>query len=262
MNVLVFIKEIPNSNNVKIDPKTNNLIRSNESGRINPFDLYAIETALNLKDKYGAHVSVISMGPPSFMTSLREALAMGVDEAYLLSSRAFAGSDTLATAYTLAQAVRKIKEADVLLFGLKAIDADTGQVPPLIAEELGLVHLTSVSEIKDLKEDTIDVKRVTDTAVETVRVGLPVVLSVLETENQVRYMSPRRIKNIMQEEITVWNEADLDCDNERIGMKGSPTIVTDTYIPETKSREVKFLEGNVEEAVSELIYNLKERHLI
>lgn len=264
MRIVVFIKEIPTSNTVKIDPKTNNLIRRGEQGRINPYDLHAIEAALELKDTYGGTVRVISMGPDSFKMSLREALAMGADEAYLLSSRAFAGSDTLATAYTLAQAVRTMGGADILLFGLKAIDADTGQVGPLVAEELGLPQVTSVNQLVRLDKinQTIDVSRLTETKSETIRSSYPIVLTVDESINKERYMIPGRIKDVMHEVITVWNEVDLNCDPNRIGMKGSPTIVTDTYVPDTAARKVTMLTGTPQEAASELFTLLKSKHLL
>lgn len=264
MRTIVFIKEIPTNNKVKIDPKTNNLIRSGEQGRINPYDLHAIEAALQIKDQYGGKVSVVTMGPESFKMSLREAIAMGCDDAYLLSSRSFAGSDTLATAYTLAQAIHKMGGADILLFGLKAIDADTGQVGPLVAEELNLPQVTTVNEFIaiDKKNKTIDVSRLGETNNEIIRSNYPIVLTVDESMNTPRYMSARIIKDIMNQEITVWNENDLDCDINRIGMKGSPTIVTDTYVPEEAARSVVMLKGNAQEAAKSLIKILEEKHLL
>ena len=261
MKVVVFIKEIPNTNDVKIDPKTNNLIRSNQSGKINPFDKLALETALQLKDTYDAHVSVVSMGPDSFKTSLREALSMGVDDAFLISSRAFAGSDTLATSHTLSKFVEYTKDADILLFGLKAIDADTGQVAPLVAESLGLPLVTSVNKIQSVDKDSILVERTTENTIDTIKTSLPIVLSVSES-NKPRYMHPKRIKNIMQEEITVLNEVDLNCDLDKIGMSGSPSIVTDTFIPTDDGRHVQFLEGTAKEAAEKVYQILQEKNLI
>lgn len=264
MNIVVFIKEIPVSNNVKIDPKTNNLVRGQEEGRINPFDENAIEAALQLKEEYGGMVSVVSMGPPSFERSLREALAMGVDEAYLLSSREFAGSDTLATAYTLAQGVRKIEDVDIMFFGLQAIDADTGQVGPLVAEELNIPQVTSVDEIRaiDQENKTIDLVRSTETEREVVRTSYPLVISVGDTINEPRYLSPLKIKEAVNKEITVWDEKDLACNADRIGIAGSPSIVTDTYIPEEAAREVRLLEGSPQEAAEKLLAILREKHIL
>lgn len=264
MKIVVFIKEIPLSNNVEIDPKTNNLMRSGEQGRINPFDEYAIEAALNLKERYGGTVSVVTMGPDSFKMSLREALAMGCDEAYLLSSRAFAGSDTLATAYTLSQAVKKIGDVDVMLFGLKAIDADTGQVGPLVAENLNVPQITSVSEIRNINQNkkTIEAAITSETEKQIVKTSLPVVISVNDDMDAPRYLSPLRIKHVMSETITVWDENDLACDLSRIGTKGSPSIVTDTYIPDTKARSVTMLEGTPQEAAEKLMKILKEEHIL
>lgn len=264
MNIVVFIKEIPLSNNVQIDPKTNNLIRTNQEGRINPYDMHAIEAALELKEKYNATVRLVSMGPEGFKSSLREGLAMGCDEAYLLSSRTFAGSDTLATAYTLSQAVRKMGDVDFMLFGLKAIDADTGQVGPLVAESLKVPQITNAVKIEniDQKASTIDVSRLTETHVETVHSSYPLVISVDESINTPRYMSPLKIKNIMKQEITVWDEHDLACDIEKLGMKGSPTIVTDTYIPKDEGRKLTLLEGTPAEAAETLVNILKEKHVL
>ncbi len=264
MRIVVFIKEIPLSNNIKIDPKTNNMIRSGEQGRINPYDLHAIEAALDLKERYGGSISLVSMGPDSFKMSLREGLAMGCDDAYLISSRAFAGSDTLATAYTLAQIVRKIGGADVLLFGLKAIDADTGQVGPLVAEELDLPQVTMVSAINNIDKEhqLIDITRKTEKHTEVIRTQYPIVLTVDESMNTPRYVIPRLVKHIMNAEITVYNEVDLDCDVNRIGMAGSRTIVTNTYVPETVARQVTLLSGTPKDAASELIQILKEKHLL
>lgn len=264
MKIVVFIKEIPISNNIKIDPKTNNLVRSGERGRINPFDEYAIETALQLKEKFGGTVSVVSMGPDSFKMSLHEALAMGCDYAYLISSRAFAGSDTLATAYTLAQAVRQIGDVDLILTGLKAIDADTGQVGPLVAEELNIPQITNVSSIIDLdaSKQTIDVKRHLDDTRELVRVSYPLVMSIGDEINEPRYLSPLGIKTSMQQTITVWDENDIHCDLERIGIKGSPTIVTNTFIPEPSVRQMTMLEGSPAEAAEQLLNILSDQHLL
>lgn len=264
MKIIVFIKEIPLSNNIKIDPKTNNMIRSGEQGRINPYDEHAIEAALDLKERFGATVSLVSMGPDSFKMTLREGLTMGCDDAYLLSSRAFAGSDTLATAYTLAQAVRKMGGADILLFGLKAIDADTGQVGPLVAQELDLPQVTMVTDVKHVDKDKqlIDVTRMSEKHSEIIRATYPIVLTVDESMNTPRYLVPSRIKHIMDQDITVYNEVDLNCDSSRIGMAGSRTIVTNTFVPETAAREVTLLTGTPQEAASELIKILKEEHLI
>lgn len=264
MNIVVFIKEIPLSNNIKIDPKTNNLVRRGEQGRINPYDEHAIETALQLKEKFGGSVRVVSMGPDSFQMSLRETLAMGCDEAYLISSRAFAGSDTLATAYTLAQAVRKMGDVDVLLFGLKTVDADTGQVGPLVAEELDIPQITSVSGIVavDLEKKTLDAVRTTEHEKEVVRASYPLVLTVGDDMNDPRYILPTRIKQALQQEITVWNEVDLACDPERIGLKGSPSLVTDTYVPEEAARQLTMLEGSPMEAAEQLLNILREKHII
>ena len=264
MKIVVFIKEIPISNNVKIDPKTNNLVRSGIRGKINPFDEYAIETALQLKEKFGGTVSVVTMGPESFKLSLHEALAMGCDDAYLISSRAFAGSDTLATAYTLAQVVRKIGDVDLILTGLKAIDADTGQVGPLIAEELDIPQITNASGIVDLNTDnqTIDVKRQLEVDQEVIRVSYPLVMSVGDEMNTPRYQTPLGIKKSMQQEITVWNEQDIECDQNRIGIKGSPTVVTESFVPEASVRQMTMLEGSPAEAAETLLNILSERHII
>lgn len=264
MKIAVFVKEIPINNNIKIDPKTNNLIRSNQDGRMNPYDEHALESALTLKEKYGGSVTLISMGPENFKNTLYDGLAMGADNAYLLSSRAFGGSDTLATSYTLAKAVEKIGGADLLLFGVKAIDADTGQIPPLVANELNLRQVTNVSDILDVDtiNKTITLEYTTEIQKVTIKTKYPLVISVDDSINTPRYQSALNIKHVFDKEITVFNEDDLDCDKNRIGMAGSRTIVTDTFVPKASSKNVVMLEKTVKDAASELVSILKEKHLL
>ena len=161
MNIVVCIKQVPDSTNVRINPETNTLMREGVASIINPFDAYALEEGVRLKEKHGGKVTVISMGPPQVEAALREAISLGADETVLLSDRAFAGADTLATAYTLAAGIRKLGGADLILMGRQAIDGDTGQVGPGVAENLGLPHVTDVRKIESIDaEGTIDRKSV------------------------------------------------------------------------------------------------------
>lgn len=262
MKIVVFIKQIPASNEVKIDPITNNLIRSSAAGRINPYDENALEAALTLKDKYNAEVIVVSMGPPSSKQSLREALALGCDKAYLLSSRAFGGSDTLATAYTLAQAIKKIKDVDLMFFGIKAIDADTGQVPPLVAEQLNIGQITDVNKIIDLKDNVMTLAYTNEFSEVVVQAKLPLVLSVGDDLNEVRYQTPLNIKQSAKKEIVIWDENDLDCDLKKIGIKGSATVVTDSFVADKSNKNTIMLNGSTSDVVLEFVDILKARNII
>lgn len=262
MKIVVCIKQVPQSNNVKFDPITHNLVRSASSGRINPYDKNAIEAALRLRDQVGGSVSVLTMGPPSAEEILRDGLAMGADNAYLLSSRAFGGADTLATGYTIAQAVRKIGGVDLIVFGRQAVDADTGQVGPIVAELLGLPQVTFASKINVVSDNTLQVIRDLDDRKQNIRLALPAVLSVRSELNTPRYETPVNIQDSFTKPLTVWNETDIAADSERIGLKGSPTVVTKVFAPEVAGRQGTPLTGTPDEAVDQLITILQQQNLI
>jgi electron transfer flavoprotein beta subunit len=243
MLIVVCVKQVPASNDVEIDPVTKNLRRDSAEGVMNPFDKNAVEAGLTLREKCGGRVLALSMGPPQFMDTLREAVAMGCDEAVLLSSRALGGADTLATAYTLAKAVEKIEHVDLILFGRHAVDADTGQVGPLVAEFLDLPQVTLAKDLDTAEEGWLAVTRLLDKSEEKVEVRLPAVVTVCAELNKPRYPTPIRIMKAARLGIPLWNENDLACDPERIGLQGSRTVVSSIFAPPKPERAAEMLGG-------------------
>ena len=253
MTIVVCVKQVPSSNDVKVDPVTKNLLRDSAEGMMNPFDKHAVEAALQLKAKTGSKVVALSMGPAQFADTLREAIAMGCDEGMLASSRAFAGADTLATAYVLCKAIEKIGDVELVLFGRHAVDADTGQVGPLVAEFLGLPQATFAKGIELLDGGFVQVTRLLDKVEETVKVKLPAVITVTSELNTPRYATPLKILKAASKDIPVLNENDLGCDSERIGMRGSRTIVTNVFAPPKRNRSATILEGAPDEIAKKLV---------
>jgi electron transfer flavoprotein beta subunit len=260
MNIIVCIKEVPNSLDVKIDPRTGNLDRSNIVGVINPFDKNAIEEAVRLKEKHGGNVTVISMGPPQVKESLREALALGCDDAILLSSIEFAGADTLATAYTLTKAIQKIGLPDIVLFGSYAVDADTGQTGPIVAENLAYRQITFASEI-NLVDDIIYATRALENSQQKVKVKLPVVVTATKNLNTPSYMTPRGILSAVRKDIEHWDYFDLECDLDQIGVNGSPTIVTEIFEPVTNN-DIEMINGQPKEIAKLLVSKLVSEKIL
>lgn len=258
MKIVVCIKQVPDTTNVRINPETNTLMREGVESIINPFDMYALEEAVRLKEKHGGSVTALSMGPPQVESALREAISLGVDEAILLSDRAFAGADTLATAYTLARGIKKINKVDVILMGRQAIDGDTGQVGPGVAENLGLPHVTEIRKIEKIEEDgTIYVERLLEDGYLRLRSKLPLVLTVVKEINEPRLPSLKGKMAAKRAEIPVWKQEDIDLDPQRIGLTGSPTQVMKIFTP-PKPSGGKIFEGDVSEAVTKLITELRE----
>lgn len=239
MNIVCCIKQVPDTADIKIDPETNTLIRSGVESIINPFDLVALEAALALKDTYGGTVTVISMGPPQAEQALRESVSLGADKAILLSDRAFAGADTLATGYTLARAIQKLAQAgpvDLVVCGKQAIDGDTAQVGPGIATRLGYTQFTYVTEIKaiDMAKRYITVKRKVEGGIEVIRGPLPAVLTVeLDLAKPRRGSLPQLIHSL-RTDITLWNADAIEGDPSKLGLKGSPTWVKRIFSPPQK----------------------------
>lgn len=231
MDIIVCIKQVPDTTDVKIDPQTNTLIREGVRSVINPFDLYAIEEAVRLKEKFGGKVWLITMGPPQAMDALREALAMGADEAVLVSDRAFAGSDTLATSYTISQAIKKIGKFDVIICGKQALDGDTAQVGPGIAVHLMLSQVAFVKKIRQVEKKSITVERMTEEGLEVVKTPLPCVLTVVKEINTPRYPSLVGKIRAKHTQIPVWGPNELKCEAERLGLTGSPTWVQKIFAP-------------------------------
>jgi electron transfer flavoprotein beta subunit len=263
MNIIVCIKQVPDTEEmqkVKVDGETNTLVREGVPGIINPFDENAIEEALRLKEKKGGKVTVLSMGPSQAEESLRKALAMGVDEAVLLSDRLFAGSDTLATSYTLAMAIKRVEPFDLILLGKQAIDGDTAQVGPGLAEWLNLPQITYARKI-EVNEDKIRVERVLEDVFEVVESPLPVVVTVTKDINEPRYPSLRGLLRAKKEKIPIWTAEDLPLDKRKVGLEGSPTQVVRVFIPEP-ARKGDILSGEISQVVDELISEIEKRRII
>lgn len=255
MNIIVCIKQVPDTAEIRINPETNTLMREGVPSIINPFDLHALEAGIKIKEQLGGRVLVLTMGPPQAETALREAISIGADEAVLLSDRAFAGSDTWATSYTLAQAVRKLG-ADIIFCGKQAIDGDTAQVGPETAEFLGIPHISYVRKIEEVKDNYIRVQRLMDEGYDIVESGLPVLLTVVKELNQPRMPSLKGKMAAKKAEIKKMGQAEIEADENNIGLKGSPTQVKNIFAPQVKT-ERKMLAGAPEEQVDALIAALR-----
>lgn len=259
MNIVVCLKQVPDTTAVKIDPKTGTLIRDGVPSIINPEDKHALEAALRIKDESGAKITVISMGPPQAKNALREALCMGADEAILLTDRAFGGADTLATSKTLASAIKEL-DYDIIFAGRQAIDGDTAQVGPEIAEHLEVPQVTYVQDVK-VTEDGLVVNRALEDGYELIKVQTPCLLTAIEELNQPRYMNVGLIFDTANKEVKVMTAADLDVDLAELGLKGSPTKVKKSMTKEAKGAG-QIVKDSVPEAVSYVLGKLKEKHYI
>lgn len=261
LKIVVSIKQVPETAQVDINPQTNTLVREGVTSIINPFDMYALEEGLRIAENYGGMVSAVSMGPPQVAEALREAIAMGVDRACLLSDQAFAGADTLATAYTLASGIRKLGGADIILLGRQAIDGDTGQVGPGIAENLGIPHVTDVRRIESIDPDGgIIVERMLEEGFLRIRSSLPVLLTVVKDINEPRLPSLKGKIKAKKEKIPVLGMKDLELDPERVGLVGSPTQVIRIFTP-TKLSGGKIFTCDAAQAVSDLIAEIEKAGL-
>ncbi|SFM12492.1 electron transfer flavoprotein subunit beta/FixA family protein [Pelosinus propionicus] len=261
MEILVCIKQVPDTAEVKIDPVTNTLIRQGVPSIVNPFDKNALEAALQLKDKHGGKVTVISMGPPQAKEALKECLAMGADQAILVSDRAFGGADTLATSYTLAAAIRKVGSYDLIFCGKQAIDGDTAQVGPEIAEHLGIAQITYVAKI-EVNGDTVSVEREYEEGYGIIEGKLPLLISVVKSINEPRYPTIKATMKANRVEIPVWTMADLDVDEQKLGLKGSPTQVRRIFTPPQRTEGVVIQKATAWESVSVLIQKLSDAKII
>ena len=259
--IVVCIKQVPNTTEIKIDPVTNTLKRDGVPSIINPDDKAAIEAALQLKESCGATVTVLTMGPPQAEKALREALAMGADEAFLLTDRAFGGSDTLATSTIIAAAVKKL-QPDLVLCGRQAIDGDTAQVGPQIAEHLDIPQITYAAGISyNAENGTLTVKRQFEDRYQTLQVKGLCLITVLSTMVKPRYMNVWDIVDQDAKEIGKITNEDLQLDKSVIGLTGSPTKVKASFTKQL-DKTVETLELNPEEAAKAIVDALNKRHLI
>jgi electron transfer flavoprotein alpha/beta subunit len=263
MNIIVCIKQVPDTNEVKIDPVKGTLIREGVPSIINPDDKNALEEALRIKDEFGdVKVTVLSMGPPQAEVALVEAIAMGADEAYLLSDRAVAGSDTWATSTALSAAIRYIGDFDIILCGRQAIDGDTAQVGPQIAEHLGIPQITYVEDLK-IEGRKVIAKRALEDGYYVIESEMPVLLTAIKELNTPRYPSIKGIYEAFKgDKIKVVSAKDVNADMENIGLDGSPTNVLKSFTPPTKSKNLEMLEGSSKEKARQLIVRLKEENII
>ena len=257
MHFVVCIKQVPDTNDVKIDPKTNTLMRDGVASIINPFDMYAIEEAIRLKEKHGGKITALTMGPPQAEAALREAISMGVDEAILVSDRAFAGSDTYATSYTLAMALRKIGDSTLVICGKQASDGDTAQVGPGMATHLDMAQVTYVRKIEELDENRIVAERLLESGYEVIESELPCMLTVVKEINEPRLPSLKGKMKARKAQITTWTATDIDADPEMLGLDGSPTKVVKIFTPE-RHADGEMLEGEPNEIVEQLVGKLKD----
>jgi electron transfer flavoprotein beta subunit len=265
LRIIACIKQVPDTAEVRIDRETNTLIREGVPSIINPFDLNAVEEGLLLKERFGGTVTVISMGPPQVETALREVLSLGVDQAVLLCDRAFAGADTLATSYTLAAGIKKIGSFDLIICGKQAIDGDTAQVGPEIAEWLDIPHLTYVRNIDEVfpaepAGASITVSRLVEGGYLQASATLPALLTVLREVNEPRLPSYRASLRARTQGITIWGAADLSADPEHIGIAGSPTKVSKVFVPEY-DRQGQCFAGSPEDQAKALIATLRSAGL-
>ncbi len=257
MRYVVCIKQVPETTDVKINPATNTLMREGVVSIINPFDMYAIEEALRMKSRLGGTVTVLTMGPPQAESALREAIAMGADEGILLSDRAFAGSDTWATSYTLSLAIRKIGDYGIILCGKQASDGDTAQVGPGIAAHLDLPQITYVRKVETLEEKRIVAERLLENGYEVIEAPLPCVLTVVKEINEPRLPSLKGKMNAKKAVITQWKAADLQADPKGLGLDGSPTKVVRIFTPPPRTGG-QILKGEPDDVVSQLAAKLKD----
>ena len=260
MRIIVCIKQVPDSAEVRVDPETGTLVREGVPAIINPFDENAIEAALRLRELHGGEVIALSMGPPQAQMALRRALAMGVDKAYLLGDRAFAGSDTLATGYALSQAVRYLGEFDLILCGRQSIDGDTAQVGPGLAEHLGIAQVTCAIEL-EIKGCSLLARRVLDDGFELVEADLPCLATVVKHINFPRHIGLRGLIQAHNMQIPVLTAQQVEADSTRCGLQGSPTSVVQVFTPK-RAGKGELLTGEVSEAAHELVRRLKAEGLV
>lgn len=261
MKILVFVKQVPDTDDVKLDPRTGNLMRDGVESVINPLDANGVEAALELKEKYGGTITAISMGPPQADDVLKKALAMGCDESVLLSDRALGGADTLATGYPLAKAAEKIGGYDLLICGRHAVDAETAQTGPIIAAFLGIPQVTLVDDLSIDGEYAV-CRRVLPDRFETVRVRMPALITVCSEMNTPRYPTPINIMKALRKPRYVWNSRDINCDPGMIGAAGSPSSNKEIFEPPKRNTDTKYFTGSIEDMARTIADTLEAEKLI
>lgn len=261
MNIIVCIKQVPDTTNVRIDPETNTLMREGVESIINPFDMYALEEGMRIRERIGGKVTALTMGPPQAENALREAISLGIDDAILLSDRAFAGSDTWATSLALAGAIRKISSYDLIICGKQAIDGDTAQVGPGIAVHLNIPQITFVKKIEEISDKKIRAERMMEEGYQIIEAPLPALITVVKEINEPRLPSMKGKMKAKKAEIPVWKITDIQVPEDEVGLKGSPTVVKKIFTP-PKRTGGRILKGEIPEVVDELVKELQSRNLI
>ena len=261
MKILVFVKQVPDTENVKLDPVTGNLKREGVASMMNPLDENAIEAAVQLKNQFGGTVSALSMGPPQAVEVLRQAMARGCDDAFLLSDRAFGGADTLATSYTLAKAAEKIGAYDLLVFGRCASDGDTAQTGPAVAAHLGIPQITLANSV-NVENGWVICDRERERIVEKVSAKLPAVVTVCQEANKPKLPNIMSIMRANKKPVTIWNAEDLGADPACTGAKGSPSITKTIFEPDVYKKQTVYFSGTAEEMAKQFADVLAEKGFI
>ncbi len=265
MKIVVCIKQVPGTNDAKIDPETKRIIREGIKATMNPFDTYALEEAVRIKEKIGGEVIALSMGPPRADIVLREAISVGADRGILLSDRAFGGSDTWATSYALSRAVEKIGGVDLVICGKQAIDGDTAQVGPGIAAQLSWAQATYVMAISGIEQGeggTFLAKRMHEDGFDICQVSFPVVVTVVKDINQPRIPTLKGRLAAQKCEVQVWTAADIGAEPDKIGLDGSPTRVVKTNPPPARKTNTLKVSGTAAECAEALLRKLRSMSLV
>jgi len=261
MNIIVLVKQVPDASEVKINRETNTLIRDGVPSIINPFDMYALEEALRLREQHGGKVTAVTMGPPQAAEALKEAVALGVDDVVLLSDRSFAGADTWATSYALSKGIKKIGNYDLVIAGKQAIDGDTAQVGPETADMLGIPFVAYIRKIEKVESNKMTAERMMDEGFDVVETSLPAVITVVKEINQPRLPSLKGKMKAKSLKVTAWSAQDIGADPNLCGLKGSPTKVVKIF-PPTPRGQREILSGTIEDQVAVVAKKLKEQSLI
>ncbi len=261
MNIIVLVKQVPDTSEVKINRETNTLIRDGVPSIINPFDMFALEEALRLRERHGGKVTAVTMGPPQAADALKEAVAMGVDEVVLFSDRAFAGADTWATSYALSQGIKKLGSYDLVIAGKQAIDGDTAQVGPETADMLGIPFIAYIKKITAIGGGKMTVERMMDDGYDVVESSLPALITVVKEINQPRLPSLKGKMKAKNLKVTTMTAEDINADENLLGLKGSPTKVVRIFPPVPRGQR-EILSGTIEQQVEQVVKKLKEQSLV
>jgi electron transfer flavoprotein beta subunit len=262
MKIVVCIKQVPASSEAKIDPETKRIVREGIAAELNPFDTYAIEAAVQLRNKHGGEVIALSMGPEKASLALREAISVGADRAILLSDRAFGGSDTWATSYTLAKAIEKIGGVDLVICGKQAIDGDTAQVGPGIAAHLDWLQATYVMAVESASARSITVRRMHEDGYDICELSYPAVITVVKGINIPRVPTLKGRLASEKSDIPVWKPADIGAEIAKIGLEGSPTRVVKTQPPPLRNTVTLVIKGLPGECAQDLVRELRQRSIL